>query len=187
MNKEFYQRIKYYAVIVCVAIIMALYPTFTAPYVEGDVLRYAFPNTAGEVITHEDPQWDNIVQLVNLWGMWCGPCRQEMPYLVKLQEKYKGQGFEIIGIEFPAYTNSTEEEHQASLEEFKNQMGVNYTLLTAGSPEKINEWVPDLRNVKGFPTSLFINRDGKVTHITTGFHPADIPAYEKRIQALLAE
>ena len=42
--------------------------------------------------------------LLNLWATWCGPCRAEMPALVRMQEKHGPQGFEVIGL------NTDEEE-----------------------------------------------------------------------------
>ena len=38
------------------------------------------------------------VVLLNFWGTWCGPCRKEIPDFIKLAEKYKDNGLEIIGI-----------------------------------------------------------------------------------------
>lgn len=38
--------------------------------------------------------------LVDFWASWCGPCRQEMPEVKKLYEKYHAQGFDIVGVSF---------------------------------------------------------------------------------------
>ena len=125
--------------------------------------------------------------MVNLWGTWCPPCRQEIPHLVALQNQYRDQGFEIVGAEFPAFSPDSEKEHRAALTQFVEEMGINYTILTAESPETVYEHFPDLRNAKGFPTSIFIGRDGRVAHITSGFYEGDVPTYQAHIEALLKQ
>ena len=62
------------------------------------------------------------VTLINLWATWCGPCRNEMPELVKLEEKYKNQGFQVIGLD-------VDPEPLEMIEPFAKKMGINYKLL----------------------------------------------------------
>jgi thiol-disulfide isomerase/thioredoxin len=55
-------------------------------------------NLKGESVSLESYRSQPV--LVNAWGTWCGPCREEMPMLVKLQEQYRKAGLKIIGINF---------------------------------------------------------------------------------------
>jgi len=59
-------------------------PDFTLRTLDGQKLRLG--EQRGSVV------------LVNFWATWCGPCRQEMPHLNKLYEKYKASGFVLLGV-----------------------------------------------------------------------------------------
>ena len=63
------------------------------------------------------------VVLLNFWGTWCGPCRQEIPAFINLTEKYKKDGLEIIGITLTSGAPS-------NIRSFAEKWGINYTLLT---------------------------------------------------------
>ena len=98
------------------------------------------------------------VVLLNFWGTWCGPCRKEIPDFIKLTEKYKEIGLEIVGI---TLTSGTPEKINA----FANKWGINYTLLT-DIKENETQMVTALygkvtgRRITGIPTTFLIDRDG---------------------------
>ena len=54
------------------------------------------PNPEGDTLSLSD--FRGKVLLVDFWASWCGPCRRENPHVKKLYEKYKDQGFEILGV-----------------------------------------------------------------------------------------
>jgi len=68
----------------------------------GRYLGEEFPNFAardaitGEPITLRDLR--GSVVLVDFWASWCGPCRRELPHVRRVYEKYRDEGFEIVGI-----------------------------------------------------------------------------------------
>lgn len=100
------------------------------------------------------------VLLVNLWATWCGPCLQEMPEFVKLQQEHKDKGFVIVGID------ADEGEDAELIKEFAHTMGLNYE-LTLGS-DKLSE---DFRNVtrfNGIPQTFLIDREGRLVGIFVG-------------------
>ncbi|MCB0839237.1 MAG: TlpA family protein disulfide reductase [Bacteroidetes bacterium] len=62
----------------------AVAPEISLPNPEGDTLRLS--DFRGKIV------------LIDFWASWCGPCRRENPHVKKLYEKYKDQGFEILGV-----------------------------------------------------------------------------------------
>jgi peroxiredoxin len=67
--------------------------------------------------------WRGQVLVVNFWATWCEPCRQEMPALQRVRDRYAASGLEIIGIAF---------DEAAKVRQFATETGVSYPLLIAG-------------------------------------------------------
>ena len=100
------------------------------------------------------------VVLLNFWGTWCGPCRQEIPAFIKLTEKYKKDGLEIVGI---TLTSGPPERIQA----FSDQWGINYTLLTdiEGNETQVvtaKYGQETGQRITGIPTTFIIDREGYI-------------------------
>lgn len=105
------------------------------------------------------------VILINLWATWCGPCRSEMPELVKLQEKYRDKGFEVIGLDI-------DPEPKDMIEPFAKEMGLNYQLGWA-EPELVEEFFK-ISERNGIPQSFLINRKGELNGVFFGGGPSVI-------------
>jgi thiol-disulfide isomerase/thioredoxin len=103
------------------------------------------------------------VILFNLWATWCGPCRNEMPHLIEMQEKFRDKNFEIIGLDV-----GTEgiPETAEEITKFAAEMNLNYKLGWADN--KTNSEFIRLTQMAGIPQSVLINREGKITGIFTG-------------------
>lgn len=99
------------------------------------------------------------VLLINLWATWCIPCIEEMPHLVEMQEKYRDQGLEIIGLD-------VDPETKQEIETFAAKQKLNYTLGWAD--DKLQTEFVKVSRLNGIPQTLLINRDGQLTGVFTG-------------------
>lgn len=122
--------------------------------------------------------YQNRVRIVDIWGTWCPPCRQEVPMFVKLQDAYGKYGLQIVGL-----NDERGPSEDANIETVKNFMAnnsVNYPCAIV-TPEVI-EQVPEFG---GFPTTLLIDHTGKVRLKAFGYHEYEY--FETAVQELLRE
>ena len=118
------------------------------------------------------------VVLLNMWATWCGPCRSEMPTLVKMQDEHRDQNFEIIGID-------VDDETVDDINAFAKEMKLNYTLVW-GEPELQNELVK-ITSFQGIPQSFLIDRDGRLRGIFKGANPSDVKKMEELVAKVVSE
>lgn len=100
------------------------------------------------------------VLLVNVWATWCGPCRQEIPELIELQNKHKAKGFEVIGL------NVDEGEDAEMIKDFGKEFNVNYDLVR-GESELFREFY-QISKKDAIPQSFLIDREGKLLGVFVG-------------------
>ena len=100
------------------------------------------------------------VLVVNAWATWCGPCRQEMPELVRLQNELKDKGFEVIGLNVDA------DEDFTLIKDFGKEMGINYELVKGD--EKLFLEFLKISKKDAIPQSFLIDRDGRLLGVFVG-------------------
>jgi thiol-disulfide isomerase/thioredoxin len=107
-----------------------------------------FPDLSGEQVSLE--RWQGQVLVVNLWASWCPPCREEIPGLVRAQQKFASNGVQIVGIAFDSAAKS----RQAA-----GELGINYPVLVAGM-EAIDLVRKVGNRTGGLPYTLVLDRQG---------------------------
>ncbi len=112
------------------------------------------------------------VVMVNFWATWCGPCRQEMPHLNRLHEKYSRSGFVLLGL------NVDDDPQNAAAVAAK--LGVQFPVLL-----DTDKQVSDRYDLKAMPSTYLIDRDGKVRFMHRGYLSGYEEQYEKQIRELL--
>lgn len=103
------------------------------------------------------------VTIVDVWGTWCPPCRMEIPHFVKLYERYHQKGLEIVGVNYER--EDDEAKARDVIRSFVKKNGVPYSCVLGD--EKTEKRIPEFQ---GFPTTLFIGRDGTVRLKAVGYH-----------------
>jgi thiol-disulfide isomerase/thioredoxin len=123
------------------------------------------------------------VLIVNIWATWCGPCRQEMPELVKMSNEYKARGLVVLGLA----TTYNEHNDQAHVKEYVQSQNVPYKIIwddgTLAAP-----LVQAVGGRSVIPQSFVISRDGRIVKHFQGFSPLDTPPrMRKAIEEALNE
>lgn len=120
-------------------------------------IDFSKPDVNGRLITLSELRGKYV--LVDFWGSWCTPCRMGNPHLKELYAKYKDKGFEILGVA---------QEKASDLEEgkkaWKKAMQEDQTtwLNVINNESDMKQDVPKLYRVKGFPTYILLDKEGKV-------------------------
>lgn len=134
-----------------------------------DRVDFSFRNLQGESVSLSDDNYKDKVVIVQLMGSWCPNCKDETAYLVSLHNKFHQQGLEVISLAFEKSDN--EETNLRAVQRLKDHFEVPYEILLAGkaSKKEAAAKLPMLNHVLSFPTTIFIDREGKVRRIHTGF------------------
>lgn len=159
----------------------------TPPTVDDDRLVFDLVDIHGQSVSLDAEKFAGKVLLVDIWGLWCPPCIQQIPYLIELQDRFGRHGFEVIGVEFASYLGDDRDEYTAALREWAKTKGVNYTIVQGGETTDVGNVFPSLRDFGGFPTSLLIDRSGRVRLVSEGFAPSEMQRFEGIIKTLLTE
>ncbi|HVS21158.1 MAG TPA: TlpA disulfide reductase family protein [Pyrinomonadaceae bacterium] len=112
---------------------------------------------------------DKVV-VVNIWATWCGPCRTEMPDLVKLSHEYKERGLVVLGLA----TTYNEHNDPTHVKDFVRSQNVDYKIIWDDGTLA----APLVRMVNGpnaIPQSFVISRDGRIVKHFPGFSPYSTP------------
>ncbi|MGH9900147.1 MAG: TlpA disulfide reductase family protein [Pyrinomonadaceae bacterium] len=104
--------------------------------------------------------YNGKVVVLDLWATWCPPCREEIPYLIELNNIYRLQGVEMVGL-----TVEDKNREEDAVRDFARRYGINYRIGWA-SEEFATAM---MQGVNSIPQTFVIGRDGKVVSHMVGF------------------
>lgn len=137
-------------------------PTLQGKTVGGDYIQLS--DFAGQVV------------LLNVWATWCKPCKQELPELGRLHRDLSDRGFTVLGV--------TVDKVQAmpAVKHFIKQYDLQYPMIFDPDGHSVGAY-----DIKGYPTSFIIGRDGTLRWRRDGMIQDNDGALDKQLEAALAE
>ncbi len=125
------------------------------PEVGAQAPDFTLETLHGETVSISD--FRGQVVLVNFWATWCGPCRLEMP---AIQEQFESTDLVVLAVNF--------DESPAQVQAFVDELGLTFTtLLDPGGKIQL------LYQVRGYPTSYFVDEEGTIQILHIGFMNED--------------
>jgi len=106
------------------------------------------------------------VVLLNLWATWCGPCRMEIPELVKVYKEYREKGVEVVGL-----STENPEASAEGVRRFVQEFEMDYRV--GWSPPAVS--IALMQGRDAIPQSFVISRDGRVLKRFIGFNYQSTP------------
>ena len=117
-------------------------PDFTLSTVEGKA--YSLSALKGKPV------------LLDFWATWCGPCRKAMPLVEKLSQEYKDEGLTVLGVDA--------REEREVVAAFLKKTPLPYAAVLSGESTVLADY-----EVKGYPTFVLVDREGKIAAYEIGF------------------
>jgi len=133
-------------------------------------LDFTLSSVDGGEITLSD--YAGRVILLDFWATWCAPCRDEIPGLIELYERYGDAGFVVLGVAV--------DDEKAAVEAYVEELGMSYPVLVEDGRYELRDAYGPL---VGFPTSFLITREGTICVRHVGI--ASKEQHEAEIEALL--
>lgn len=124
---------------------------------------FTLKSVQGKKVSLDD--FKGSVVLLDFWAVWCGPCKQSLPFLESLAAKYRSKGFAVVGLHVDDRMPPLDE-----VKEFLKEKRVRYTNLVSTFE------VDEAFQVYSMPTSFVIDREGKFHSGHVGFDPLTTPA-----------
>lgn len=113
------------------------------------------------------------VVIVNHWGIWCGPCVQEMPEFQKLHEKYKTDTNVVI-------LSINNDQNPADVPKWMQKNKYNFNVL-------FDDGYLSKAGINTFPTTWFVDKDGRIAFVKVGWTQKLTEEFSWRIEALRAK
>lgn len=159
--------------ILFLALLLSIQPAFSGqPKVGSKAHDFTLKSLRGKTVSLHDLR--GKVVFLDFWASWCGPCREEMPYLAMLQKIYGKEGFRVVAVNI--------DNKQQNAVKFLQKLGVKLPALWDEKKQVVKAY-----DVDTMPTSFLLDITGRVRFVNSGFRAEDFQTYKKQIEQLLKE
>lgn len=124
----------------------------------------------GDTVALDDPRFSGHVRMVQIMGSWCTNCMDESRLLAEVYQRHHARGLDIVAVAFERRTDPVAAIRQ--LKRYKERLAIPYDILYGGQATKgdVARTLPFLDQLMSYPTCIFIDRQGRVRRIRTGFY-----------------
>ncbi|MBK7671241.1 MAG: TlpA family protein disulfide reductase [bacterium] len=136
-------------------------PAFTLESTTGERMSLAAALERGPVI-------------VDFWATWCGPCKQSLPELQTLHERYAARGLTILAV------STDEPRNRPKISSTARSLGLTFPILIDADKRAAR-----LYRVESIPMTFLIDREGRIQALHRGFRRGDIEILEQELLPLL--
>lgn len=164
--------LKQLSLLLTFAVLAVSQPALAAKKMGGDAPDFTLQSNQNSNIRLSELK--GSVVLLNFWASWCGPCRKEMPLLEDIQKKYGALGFTILGV------NVDKDPRLAN--KILDDITVTFPVLFDPKGE-----VSKLYDVDAMPTTVIVDRNGKMRFLHRGYKPGYEDDYIAQIKQLIRE
>lgn len=135
-------------------------------------VEFTLPDVSGGEVALQS--FRGKVVLLNFWATWCGPCREELPELGRVQEKFRKRGFAVVAV--------TVDNELENVRSFLKKYDLKLQALWDRRKK-----VAEAYGVEKMPSSYLIDRNGVIRFIHRGYSPEEFKRIEAEIDDLLGK
>jgi len=147
------KRILSLAIVVITLVLLITGCSSPAPQAGKQAPDFQLPNLEGQAVSLADFRGKPV--LLNFWATWCGPCVSEMPIIQAMFEESADTGLVVLAVNIG--------ESPSAAEDFMQSGNLSFPVLL-----DTNQDVALKYNIRGIPTTFFIDKDGIVQEIKVG-------------------
>lgn len=148
-------------------------------------VSFAFPplkEGSGEVVFPSDKYRSKVV-ILQIMGSWCPNCMDETKYFEQIYRKYKSKGLAIVGLSYEFYASDLKGARELLQKQVKAlDATYDFSIALYGRGKTPEETLPMLNHVMAYPTSIYLDRKGRVRKIHTGFYGPSTSKYAQYVQ-----
>lgn len=134
-------------------------------------LDFSFPDMEGNMVSIQDDQFKNKVVVIQIMGSWCPNCVDETKFFMDNYDYYTSKGVAFLGLSYERTTDY--ETSKKALLPFQNRFQIPYPILippvAVSDTLRTEKTLPQIENIIAFPTTIFIDKQGNIKKIHSGF------------------